>query len=95
MSSPCIALILPREPLHVAFRGLHTDDAFLRGTALEYVQSVLPSRSLWDNLAPSSGGSRSTRRTVGREQKAIVDDLLKSKATIKIRLSELQQQDPE
>ena len=37
-----LALILPREPLKVAFQALHTDDRQLRGLALEYLDSVLP-----------------------------------------------------
>jgi AAA family ATP:ADP antiporter len=37
-----LALILPREPLKVAFQALHTDDRTLRGLALEYLDSVLP-----------------------------------------------------
>jgi hypothetical protein len=37
-----LALILPREPLHIAFQALHTNDRFLRGLALEYLESVLP-----------------------------------------------------
>ncbi len=37
-----LALILPREPLKVAFQALHTDDRLLRGLAVEYLDSVLP-----------------------------------------------------
>ena len=37
-----LALILPRGPLKVAFQAMHTDDRFLRGLALEYLDSVLP-----------------------------------------------------
>jgi hypothetical protein len=37
-----LSLALPSEPLKIAFRGLHTDDAGLRGTALEYLEGVLP-----------------------------------------------------
>jgi ATP:ADP antiporter, AAA family len=37
-----LALILPREPLKVAFQALHTEDRQLRGLALEYLDSVLP-----------------------------------------------------
>ncbi len=37
-----LGLILPREPLKVVFRALHTDDRQLRGLALEYLESVLP-----------------------------------------------------
>lgn len=37
-----LSLSLPREPLHVAFQALHTENSYLRGTALEYLDSVLP-----------------------------------------------------
>jgi ATP:ADP antiporter, AAA family len=37
-----LSLVLPAEPLHVAFRGLNTDDTHLRGTAFEYMDVVLP-----------------------------------------------------
>jgi hypothetical protein len=38
-----LSLSLPPEPLHAAFQALHTDDSYLRGTALEYLESILPS----------------------------------------------------
>ena len=44
-----LALVLPTEPLRIAFRGLHTDDQDLKGTALEYLDSVLP-REIRDRL---------------------------------------------
>ena len=37
-----LSLVLPREPLQIAFRSLHTDDEQLQGTALEYLEGVLP-----------------------------------------------------
>src|SRR6185295_10785515 len=37
-----LSLSLPREPLHIAFQALHTENTYLRGTALEYLDSVLP-----------------------------------------------------
>ena len=37
-----LSLVLPREPLQIAFRSLHSDDKQLRGTALEYLEGVLP-----------------------------------------------------
>lgn len=37
-----LALVLPTEPMRIAFRGLHTNDQTLRGTALEYLEGVLP-----------------------------------------------------
>ena len=48
-----LSLILPAQPLRVAFRGLFTDDTLLRGTALEYLESALPEdlrRKLWPFL---------------------------------------------
>ena len=37
-----LSLVLPREPLQIAFRSLHSNDRRLRGTALEYLEEVLP-----------------------------------------------------
>jgi ATP/ADP translocase len=48
-----LSLVLPREPLRIAYRGLHASDPILRGTALEYLESVLPQAVrgvLWPHL---------------------------------------------
>jgi hypothetical protein len=48
-----LSLILPRDPLKNAYRGLHSDDERLRGTALEYLDTVLPSevrKEIWPVL---------------------------------------------
>jgi hypothetical protein len=37
-----LSLVIPREPLQIAFRSLHVEDHHLRGTALEYLEGVLP-----------------------------------------------------
>ena len=45
-----LSLVLPREPLQIAFRSIHSDDRHLRGTALEYLEGVLPApirHGLW------------------------------------------------
>ncbi len=36
------ATVLPREPVKIAFRALHTEDKALQGLAIEYLNSVLP-----------------------------------------------------
>jgi hypothetical protein len=62
-----LSLILPRETLRLAFHGLHTDDSHLRGTALEYLETVLPENTwakLLPLLEPNDTGSR-TRRPPG------------------------------
>jgi hypothetical protein len=35
-----LSLVLPREPLQIAFRSLHSEDEHLQGTALEYLEGV-------------------------------------------------------
>ncbi|HKQ19472.1 MAG TPA: hypothetical protein VJW75_06960, partial [Candidatus Eisenbacteria bacterium] len=82
-----LSLAMPREPLQIAFRGLHTDDPLLRGTALEYLETSLPPeirRRLWPFL-------EDTRRKRGptRDAQAALDRLLESSESIAINLEEL------
>jgi len=46
-----LQLVLPVETVRIAFRALHTDDRALRGTALEYLEQVLPA-DIRDGLWP-------------------------------------------
>ena len=82
--------MLPREPLQIAFRSLQTDDEQLQGTALEYLDGVLPARireRLWPFLeAPP--GVRSARP---REE--VIADLLRSNHSIMLNLEELQRRE--
>ncbi len=51
-----LSLILPAGPLRAAYRGLQAADPHLRGTALEYLEQVLPEevrRGLWHVLEAS------------------------------------------
>jgi hypothetical protein len=81
-----LSLVLPREPLRVAFRGLQTNDPRLRGTALEYLEHVLPPplrERLWPFLdAPSRHG-------VVRPRDEVVSELLRSNPSIMLNLEEL------
>jgi len=80
-----LSLCLPREPLHVSFQALHTEDEFLRGTALEYLESILPPgvrEQLWQFL---EGPSRPP--AARRPADHILDDLMRSRQRIEIRLS--------
>ena len=48
-----LSLVLPREQLRVAYHGLRSDDQRLKGTALEYLERVLPNgvrQRLWPLL---------------------------------------------
>jgi hypothetical protein len=78
-----LALILPREPLKVAFRALHSDDHMLRGLALEYLETTLPPRvfahfpqMLESGPAPSAG----------RDPQTVLDKLMASRESIMLRL---------
>lgn len=46
-----VALVLPQEPIERAFKATLADDARAKGTALEYLENVLPA-DLWRRLAP-------------------------------------------
>lgn len=74
-----LSLVLPREPLQIAFRSLHSEDRQLRGTALEYLEGVLPARirqPLWPFLV---------RRRVtepARPHDDVIAELLRSSRSI-------------
>jgi HEAT repeat protein len=82
-----LSLVVSAEPLKIAFRGLHTDDANLRGTALEYLEGVLPP-IIREPLWPFLEDPRPPGRTV-RSREEIVAELLRSNQSIAINLAEL------
>lgn len=86
-----LSLVLPREPLQLAFRGLQTDDEQLRGTALEFLEGVLPSQirqRLWPFLE-----QRPSRRTT-RPPEEVIAALLRSNKSIMLNLEELRRREP-
>jgi hypothetical protein len=83
-----LALVLPRQPLRIAFRALHVSDAFLRGTALEYLESALPPeirKPLWPYLEDR----RPHRPPAIRPTEEALARLLQSSDSIVIHLEEL------
>jgi HEAT repeat protein len=87
-----LSLVLPHEPLQIAFRGLHTTDENLRGTALEYLEGVLPS-TIREPLWPFLEDRRGTSRGRPRQRDEIVADLLRSHESIMLNLHELNLRD--
>ncbi|HEY1418795.1 MAG TPA: hypothetical protein VGF41_12870, partial [Myxococcaceae bacterium] len=84
-----LSLVLPKQPLIVAFRGLHTRDEFLRGTALEYLEAVLPEpvrESLWPFLEDERGPRRPPR-----SRAEILTALMQSNASIEANLELLRE----
>jgi ATP:ADP antiporter, AAA family len=66
--SSLVGVVLPREPVRVAFEGLTAKDQQLRGLALEYLESALP---------PDIGGSLLNLVDADREspEETTLDDL--------------------
>jgi ATP:ADP antiporter, AAA family len=82
-----LSLVLPTAPLQIAYRGLHTDDPKLRGTALEYLEGVLP-QDLSQRLWPFLGREQQALHDV-RARDEILADLLRSNESIMLNLEEL------
>ena len=81
-----LSLVLPKEPLQIALRSLQTDDEQLQGTALEYLESVLPPQirfRLWPFL------ERKPLTSQTRPRNEIIADLLRSHVSIMLNLDEL------
>jgi hypothetical protein len=82
-----LSLVLPTTPLQIAYRGLHTSDLALRGTALEYLEEVLPP-DIRERLWPFLGDDAVSTRQ-GRSRNEILADLLRSNESIELNLEEL------
>jgi len=82
-----LSLALPTQPLKLAFQGLHTSDEILRGMALEYLESVLPTDvrvKLWPFIEQTEHPAHPQR-----DRDEILKDLLRSNESIRINLAEL------
>ena len=82
-----LSTVLPREPLLISFRSLYTDDQNLQGTALEYLEGVLPP-PIRDRLWPFLEDRRPAARSA-RARDEILADLLRSNHSIMLNLEEL------
>jgi ATP:ADP antiporter, AAA family len=80
-----LAVALEREPLEIALRALRLGDEALRGTALEYLDNVLP-EPVRQKLWPSLGGTKRPAPS-GRSAEEIRDDLLRSTRSAGLRRS--------
>lgn len=87
-----LELVLPAETVRLAFRALHTDDRALRGTALEYLEQVLPTDirlKLWPLIAD---GGRAP--APARPHAEVVAELVRSQAAVLGSLRELARAKP-
>lgn len=70
-----LALVVPREPVQIAYRAVRSQDRALRGTALEYLENVLPEDVrgvLWPHLDAHA------REASRRAPDEVVADLMRS-----------------
>jgi len=78
-----LSLMHDRPALMAAFRSLHVEDRHLRGTALEYLEGILPAKTremLWEILQERPSHS------AGRGEEEIMRDLLNSSETVVLHL---------
>ena len=85
-----LALALDREPVRIAARAFTTEDVYVRGTALEYLETVLTPR-LFSALKPLLAGTHlpPARRRSATE---VRDDLIRAGATMTVSLDEVRRQ---
>ena len=86
-----LSLVHEAKPLQIAYKGLHTNDPMLRGTALEYLESTLRAEiraALWPFLEADT--EKSSLR--GRDE--ILDSLMNSHQSIKLNLARLRDHPP-
>jgi hypothetical protein len=81
-----LGLVLPAGPMRIAFSGLHAADQRLKGTALEYLDAVLPP-DIHDRLWPFLEDDRHARGPA-RPRDEIVAELLRSNESIAIKARE-------
>jgi hypothetical protein len=75
-----LGLVLDREPLLISFRALRGEDRRLRGTALEYLENVLPDavrQRLWTHIGPEA-----PRAAPARPRGEVESELLQSVSSV-------------
>jgi ATP/ADP translocase len=82
-----LSLVVPRAPLQIAFKGLLTTDPVLRGTGLEYLESVLPPH-IWSPLQ-SLLDRGTVRPPLTRPAHEVLETLMNSSQSIELNLEEI------
>ncbi len=87
-----LSLVLDAQHVRIAFQGIHTDDASLHGLSLEYLDSVLPDdlrEPVLTLVAVDEEAKKKPRGQVTRDQRQVIEDLLKSRDSIVMNLTAL------
>lgn len=80
-----LVAVLPRDPLKVAFRAIHSEESMLRGLAFEYLHGVLPV-SVRSRLWELVGTGDSVQPMLATPEEAR-DALLRSQETLLLELT--------
>ncbi|MGE5325441.1 MAG: hypothetical protein ACM3NO_00260, partial [Deltaproteobacteria bacterium] len=83
-----LGLVLPPQSVRLAFRALHTEDAKLRGVALEYLDSVLP-KGLREQLAAQIEGPVARPQHTSESAEEALANLVDESPSILARLEDL------
>jgi ATP:ADP antiporter, AAA family len=83
-----LSLALEAEPLKLAQRAFQSDDPQLRGTALEYLETVVPANVLQE-LRPLFGARLATPSARTRTAKELESELLASSAAMSVDVASL------
>jgi hypothetical protein len=91
-----LGLALEREPVRISALAFESDDAYLRGTALEYLETVLPT-GIYSALRPhlaakSTPALKSTPASKRREPEAVRARLLDAAATMQMTRDQVRRQ---
>ena len=80
-----LSLALEREPLEIAFRSLAAEDGVIRGTALEYLEVVLPP-AIRDALWPLVDKKNLVKKSTLRSRNEIEGELLGSQPSLSVKV---------
>ena len=86
-----LALAFEREPVRIASRAFDAEDTYVRGTALEYLETILPSR-VFASLRPRLAAPAGPAAQRPRETAEVRAELLRAGATLTVSLEELRRQ---
>jgi len=89
-----LGLVLPQQSVRLAFRALYTEDAKLRGVALEYLDSVLP-KGLREQLAAQIEGPITRPEKTRAAPEEALSNLMDESPSIIARLREREFKQPE
>lgn len=85
------SLVFPEKPLLVAYYGIFTSDPMLKGTSMEYLESILP-EDIQEKLWPLIKYKEPEQKEVEKQGNACDQTILETQKSIQLNLEELEKQ---